>query len=76
MNDIRAWKDPAFRRQLGEAAPSHPAGIGGIELLTDDDLATVNGAGTRKLTTHGCCHANLTISTACSLVCAITYFLC
>lgn len=72
-SDIQAWKDPSYRRSLGAAAPDHPSGA---QQLDDRDLDGLSAAGTNKLTTHGCCNANLTISTACSLVCAATYFLC
>lgn len=75
-NDVRSWKEPRFRRSLGEDAPAHPAGAAGIELMMDDDLAEINGAGTSKLTTHGCCNANFTITTGCGIACAVTYFLC
>ena len=40
MNQIRAWKDPEYRRSLGDQAPDNPAGL--VE-LDEDDLAGVGG---------------------------------
>ena len=44
MEDVRAWKDPSFRRSIGgSAAGAHPAGM---VLLTDEELDAAASGGT------------------------------
>ncbi|MFI7120337.1 mersacidin/lichenicidin family type 2 lantibiotic [Amycolatopsis sp. NPDC049868] len=59
VNVIRAWKDPVYRRAAGERSGSleHPAGEVALGVLSEGELAVVNGAGTSKLATFGCCHS-------------------
>jgi mersacidin/lichenicidin family type 2 lantibiotic len=57
-NIIRAWKDEAFRNNLGEKErallPEHPAGL--VE-LTDEDLGVAaGGIPPNEATCGGCTH--------------------
>jgi mersacidin/lichenicidin family type 2 lantibiotic len=54
MDVIRSWKDPDYRRSLGELAPEHPAGEG-LTALTDEQLLEVSGVGSLVMATLGCC---------------------
>lgn len=76
MDDVRAWKDPAYRRVSGFDATAHPAGSSALHDLDIAELDGVGGAGTAKLTTHGCCRQNFTVLTLCSLICQLTYHVC
>lgn len=73
MDTIRSWKDPEYRRSLGEEAPFHPAGDVGLTPITDDELSGVVGAqeGTNHIGTMGCCWCLPWYSgfTVCGLVC-------
>ncbi|MFE0100120.1 mersacidin/lichenicidin family type 2 lantibiotic [Streptomyces sp. NPDC059009] len=56
MDEIRALKDPYYRRAQGETAPAHPSGEVGLTPLSEDELAAAAGAGSHGLATFGCCH--------------------
>ena len=46
---VRAWKDKAFRAELGGAAPAHPAGTGEVTF----GLIDLNAFGTSPICTDG-----------------------
>ncbi|QSB05250.1 mersacidin/lichenicidin family type 2 lantibiotic [Natronoglycomyces albus] len=74
MDKIRAWKDPEYRRSLGNDAPDHPVGQPGLEPITDAELTDVGvggASGTGHIGTMGCCWCLPWYSgwTRCGLVC-------
>lgn len=48
IDTIRAWKDEAYREQLGAAAPQHPAGL--AEVAEGDLTAIAGGTNTTYCT--------------------------
>ncbi|MGH4028172.1 mersacidin/lichenicidin family type 2 lantibiotic [Actinomycetota bacterium Odt1-20B] len=46
MDQVRAWKDPYYRRQLDAAAQSAPESPAGVVSLSDDELGEVGGGTT------------------------------
>ncbi|WP_199036842.1 mersacidin/lichenicidin family type 2 lantibiotic [Glycomyces salinus] len=73
MDTVRAWKEPEYRRSLGETAPEHPAGTGLTEI---DELAlgeVAGAAGTHHIWTGGCCWCLPWYSgiTVCGLACDV-----
>lgn len=71
MDVVRSWKEPEYRRSLGEGAPEHPAGTGLTE-VSELTLSQVAGAqGTGHIGTLGCCWCLPWYSgfTRCGLVC-------
>ncbi|SDE49113.1 mersacidin/lichenicidin family type 2 lantibiotic [Glycomyces harbinensis] len=55
MDIVRSWKEPEYRRSLGDDAPEHPAGTELTE-VSELSLTSVGGAaGTQHMGTFGCC---------------------
>lgn len=65
MDFTRAWKDPEYRRGLGEDAPDSP--VGKVD-LNEDSLTGVSGG-----STWGCVTATITLTVT---VCSPTGTLC
>ncbi|GAB3645339.1 mersacidin/lichenicidin family type 2 lantibiotic [Glycomyces tarimensis] len=66
MESTRTWKDPEYRRELGESAPDNPAGL--VD-LTDDELFGVAGGSS----SWGCVTTTVTLTVT---VCSPTGTLC
>lgn len=68
MDSTRAWKDPEYRRELGEDAPESPAGL--VD-LNDDVLDQIAGGTTTS--SWGCVTTTVTLTVT---VCSPTGTLC
>ncbi|SDE49091.1 mersacidin/lichenicidin family type 2 lantibiotic [Glycomyces harbinensis] len=65
MKTTRAWKDPEYRRELGEDAQNNPAGL--VD-LNDDAVGSIAGG-----STWGCVTATIALTVT---VCSPTGTLC
>lgn len=71
MDVVRSWKEPEYRRSLGDEVPEHPAGA---ELTEIDELTLSEvggGHGSKHIGTLGCCWCLPWYSgwTRCGLIC-------
>lgn len=67
-DQIRAWKDPAYRERHSDASGDHPAGS---VMLSPSDLSEVTGGGvsTEDYLTAGCCGGLTSADGFCSFTC-------
>ncbi|GAB3878754.1 hypothetical protein GCM10029964_029880 [Kibdelosporangium lantanae] len=75
MNIVRAWKDPEYRDSL-HSAPQHPAGPADPVSLQLADLHGVDGAGTERTLSFGCCNSFISFTLTVPISCAISLSIC